>query len=67
MSGDELAEHLNRNQVFTSYGAEYAGGRGIYTLISETWHWLNDALGLPDEAKKVAQAFVKPDGTYAYL
>jgi hypothetical protein len=67
MSGDELAQHFNRNQVLTSYGTEYAGGRGTYTLIHEMWHWLNDDLGLPDEAKKVAQAYVKPDGTYAYL
>jgi hypothetical protein len=67
MSGEELAEHLNRNNMPTSYGAEYTGGRGTYKLIRETWHWLNDDLGLPDEAKKVAQAYVKPDGSYAYL
>ena len=67
MSGEELADHLNRNGFLTSSGAEYAGGRGTYKLIRETWHWLNDDLGLPGEAKKVADAFVKPDGGYAYL
>ena len=28
MSGEELAEHLNRNQFLTIYGTEYQGGRG---------------------------------------
>lgn len=66
MSGEELAEHLNRNDFLTSYGSEYAGGRGTYKLISETWHWLNDELKFPKEAAKVATAFVKPDGNVAY-
>ena len=66
MSGDELADHLNRNNFLTSYGSQYQGKRGTYKLIQETWKWLHDDLGLPDEAKKVADAFVKPDGTYAY-
>ena len=66
MSGEELADHLNRNKFLTAYGTEYAGGRGTYNLINETWHWLNDDLELPEEAKKVALAFVRQDGTYAY-
>ena len=66
MSGEELADHLNRNKFLTAYGTEYAGGRGTYKLINETWHWLNDDLKLPEEAKKVALAFVRPDGNYAY-
>jgi hypothetical protein len=65
MSGEELAEHLNRNKFLTSYGETYEGGRGTYKLIRETWSWLNE-IGLPDEAEKVAKAFVKPDGSYAY-
>ena len=66
MSGEELAEHLNRNKFLTSYGSEYEGGRGTYTLIRQTWKWLHEALQLPDEAEHVAVAFVKPDGGYAY-
>ena len=66
MSGEELAEHLNRNNFLTSYGSEYQGGRGTYKLIKETWKWVNDELELSDEAEKVAEAFVKPDGSYAY-
>ena len=66
MSGEELAEHLNRNEFLTGYGQEYQGGRGTYTLIRETWKWLHDELLLHEEAKKMALAFVKQDGSYAY-
>jgi len=65
MSGEELAEHLNRNKFSTSYGSQYNGGRGTYTLIRETWRWVHE-MGLDDEAKKIAEAFVRPDGDYAY-
>jgi hypothetical protein len=66
MSGEELADHLNRNKFLTSYGTEYQGGRGTYKLVKETYWWLHDTLGLPKEAQRVAEAFVKPDGGYAY-
>lgn len=66
MSGEELAEHLNRNNFLTSYGTEYQGGRGTYKLIRDTYHWLENDLKLSDEAQKVALAFVKPDGSFAY-
>ncbi len=66
MSGEELADHLNRNKFLTNYGTEYQGGRGTYTLIRETWNWLQHDLQLTEEAEKVAEAFVKPDGSYAY-
>ena len=66
MSSEELAAHLNRNDYMTGYGTEYAGGRGTYRLIQASWKWLSTDLGLEDEGKKVADAFVKPDGSYAY-
>jgi len=66
MSGDELADHLNCNKFLTGYGTAYEGGRGTYKLIHETWRWLHDELGLDDEAMKVAEAYVKADGSYAY-
>lgn len=66
MSGDELAAHLNRNNFKTEYGAQYEGTRGTYKLIRETWSWVNNELGLEDEAAKVANSFVKPDGTHAW-
>lgn len=66
MSGEELADHLNRNNFKTSYGIEFQGGRGTYKLIRETWEWVHHDLGLQDEAKAIAEAFVKPDGTHAW-
>lgn len=66
MSGEELADHLNRNKFLTAYGSEYVGSRGTYKLIRETWKWVSGELRLAEEAEKIASAFVKPDGTYAY-
>ncbi|MDR0770215.1 MAG: hypothetical protein LBE75_03335 [Burkholderiales bacterium] len=66
MSGKDLASRLNRNGYLTESGHKYAGGRGTYKLINEACKWLNNKQKLPEEAKKVARAFKKPDGTYAY-
>ncbi len=66
MSGEELATHLNRNNFMTEYETEYEGGRGTYTLIEATYKWLKNDLQFSKEASKVAEAFVKPDGSYAY-
>lgn len=66
MSADELADHLNRNNLKTSYGSEFEGGRGTYKLILETWKWVNHDLGLEDEAHNISMAYVKPDGTHAW-
>jgi hypothetical protein len=66
MSGEELANHLNRNNFLTGYDTPYQGKRGIYKLIQETYKWLHDDLKLKSEADHVAAAFVKPDGSYAY-
>ena len=66
MSGDELADHLNRNGFLTEYGQEYQGRRGTYKLVSTTWQWVNNQLGLEDEAGYIAEAFVLPDGSYPW-
>jgi hypothetical protein len=67
MSAAELAEHLNRNNFRTGYDTEFSPlGRGPYNIIRATWHWLNDDLRLEDEARNVALAYVKPDGTHAW-
>lgn len=66
MSGGELAAHLNRNNFLTEYGTTYKGKRGTYRLIREVWAWLEHDLKAREAAKKVATAFVKPDGTHAY-
>jgi hypothetical protein len=66
MSALELADHLNRNGFRTAYGTEFEGRRGTYTLITATWRWVHNDLGLEDEARNIAMAFVKPDGTHAW-
>lgn len=66
MSGEELAAHLNRNGFKMVKGKDYEGLRGTYSLLTHTWRWVNNDLGLHDEAKKIAEAFVKPNGKVAW-
>ena len=66
MSAEELAEHLNRNSFLTSYGEECKGGRGSHKLIQKTFQWVNDELGLEDEAKHISKTFVAGKGTYPH-
>jgi hypothetical protein len=66
MSGEELADHLNRNNFTTGYGEEFKGGPGTYRLISQTWRWVHDELALDDEADKIAEAYVTRDGSHAW-
>jgi hypothetical protein len=65
MAGNELAQHLNRNNFKTSYGTDYEGGRGTYTLLHATYDWLAST-GRQQDADKVAYAFPKPNGDYAF-
>lgn len=65
MTGETLADLLNWNKFKTNYNSEYEGGRGTYTLIHATYDWLV-ANENQEDADKVALAFKKPDGTYAY-
>ena len=65
MSGEELAKHLNRNGFETTYGSEYTGKRGVYKLIESTYVWSEQKFGA-ESCHKVARAFVKSDGSYAY-
>lgn len=65
MSVEELAMHLNRNDFRTSYGAEYQGARGTYTLVHSVYNWLTSK-GEHKDAEKVANAFPKSDGSFAY-
>lgn len=60
-----LAEHLNWNKFKTSYNTPYQGKRGTYTLVHATYDWLV-SISEQVDADKVAEAFRKPDGTYAY-
>jgi len=65
MTAEQLAELLNWNKFKTTYGTEYSGGRGTYTLIHSTYDWLV-SIGCQNDAGLVALAFKKPDGTFAY-
>jgi hypothetical protein len=65
MTGETLADLLNWNGFKTNYDTEYAGGRGTYKLIHATYDWLV-SIGEQEDANNVADAFKKPDGTYAY-
>lgn len=65
MSAPSLAGLLNNLGYRTNYGTEYEGGRGIYNLISGTYHRL-DGAGKADRARMVAEAFRKPNFEYAY-
>lgn len=65
MTGPTLATLLNWNGFQTDYGTRYAGARGTYTLIQATYNWL-ESIGEDDDAERVALAFKKPDGSYAY-
>ena len=66
MSGPELANHLNRNNIQTDSGTTYAGTQGTYALVKATYNELMKN-GDSINADKIALAFVKEDGTYAYL
>ena len=66
MSGPELAKHLNRNNIKTDAGSAYIGSQGTYALVKATYNKLIST-GDSINANYVALAFVKEDGTYAYL
>ncbi len=65
MTGKTLADLLNWNGFKTNYDTEFVGVRGTYKLIRATYDWLVK-IGDQESADKVAEAFKKPDGTYAY-
>ena len=65
MTGETLAMLLNWNNFKTGYNTVYEGGRGTYTLIHATYDSLVNN-GNQADADKLALAFKKPDGSYAY-
>jgi hypothetical protein len=66
MSGSELVEHFRRNSITTDYGTSYVGGRGVYKFISSVYNFYAGK-GEQEYADSIARAFVKQDGTYAYI
>lgn len=65
MTVGRLCDVLNAAGFRTQSGAEYIGGRGSYRMVSCAYTWY-DEHGEPDVAEKIAQAFTKHDGSYAY-
>lgn len=65
MTVERLCDVLNAAGFRTQYGTEYAGERGSYRMVSCAYGWYAES-GEADVADKIAQAFTKPDGSYAY-
>jgi len=65
MSGQTLADLLNKIGFTTNYGSPYSGGRGTYRLIRGAHNRLIRD-GREKAAGVVARSFVKPNGHYAY-
>ncbi len=65
MTGRTLADLFNTNEIWTSYGSEYVGGRGTYRLIRNAYHFYDDQ-GDERMAKIIAEAFIMPNGYYAW-
>jgi hypothetical protein len=65
MSVPELASRLNKLGLRDSRGRRYRGKRGTYHMVSAVYHRLEQD-DRETEATRVADAFPRPDGTYAY-
>lgn len=65
MTGRTLDDLFNTNEIWTSYGSEYVGGRGTYRLIRNAYHFYDDQ-GDERMAKMIAEAFIMPKGYYAW-
>lgn len=66
MKAPDLCDELNNKIYTTDSGNPFdREGRGIYKLLSGTYKTLKDQ-GKNNEAEAVAEAFTKPDGTYAF-
>lgn len=64
-SAADLAAALNAAGLRTEGGLPFAGGRGTYGLIRQSYRRIEAEYGTP-AAGPIADAFTKPDGTYAY-
>lgn len=64
MNVNQLADFLNMTGFRTTYGAKYAGGRGMFKLIREAY-WSAVRSGNFDE-EAIAKAFTNMRGGYPY-
>ncbi|MBQ1727561.1 MAG: hypothetical protein II039_09275, partial [Treponema sp.] len=65
MTGGELATFLNTNNYKTSYGSCFEGGRGVYTVIRNCWHYYHNRNETETE-KNIENAFVNSYGYPAF-
>ena len=65
MTARRLFTMLNQYGYRTSYGTEYACGRGSYRAVSCAYKYYEHK-GDEQVCEAIARAFTKPDGTYAY-
>lgn len=65
MKGGELSEFLNTNNYKTSYGSRFEGGRGIYTVIRNCWHYYNNR-NESETVQNIENAFVNAYGNPAF-
>lgn len=65
MTGKELAEIMNLNDIRTQYDTEYFGGRGTYTLIRNIWNYYYEQKDYI-MAYYISRAFVDQNGKYPY-
>jgi len=66
MTGQEVCNHFNQNNIKTGYGTAYSGGRGIYTLFQATWNYYSFIEKNSKKAEYIALAFVNQYGDPAY-
>lgn len=65
MTGRSLADLFNTNEIRTSYGTTYSGGRGTYKLLRDAYHFFADK-GDDKTAALIAETFVMPNGIHAW-
>jgi hypothetical protein len=65
MSVPCLIQMANELGYRTNYGTTFSGGRGSYRLVSGAYHRCANR-GEEENARQIAEAFKKPDFTYAY-
>ena len=58
---NDLANKLNEKGLKTTFGNEYKGGRGMYSLIRSTYYWLREN-GEEETAELVVDIYTNNKG-----
>ena len=65
MKGSDVVSFLNTNNFQTSYGTSYQGGRGVYKLIRDCWHYYSNKND-KKTSELIEKAFVNNQGYPAF-